>query len=235
MGATIRAVRPQPGPQERFLSSPADIAIYGGAAGGGKSWALLLEALRHINNPAFGAVFFRRTTVQIKNEGGLWDESMALYPGAGGAPKEHVLSWTFPSGANVSFAHLEYDKTVYNWQGSQIPLICFDELTHFTARQFWYMVSRNRSMCGVRPYIRASCNPDPDSWLAEFLSWWIDQETGYAIPERSGVIRYFTRIDDQIIWGDTREELSQRLKINPEEIKSFTFISASILAKAALR
>ena len=48
-------------------------------------------------------------------------------------------------------------------------LICFDELTHFTAHQFFYMVSRNRSTCGVRPYIRATCNPDADSWVADFL------------------------------------------------------------------
>ena len=63
-----RAIRPQPGPQETFLASPADIAIYGGAAGGGKTWALLMEPLRHVHNPKFGAVFFRRTTVQPSQE-----------------------------------------------------------------------------------------------------------------------------------------------------------------------
>jgi hypothetical protein len=75
---------------------------------------------------------------------------------------------------------------VYDWQGAQIPLICFDELTHFRAHQFFYMVSRNRSTCGVRPYIRATCNPDADSWVANFLAWWIDPETGFPIPERAG-------------------------------------------------
>ena len=72
------AIRPQPGPQEAFLASSADIAIYGGAAGGGKSWGLLLEGVRHVSNPEFGAVYFRRTMPQIKNEGGLWDESEKL-------------------------------------------------------------------------------------------------------------------------------------------------------------
>ncbi|WP_234891282.1 terminase large subunit domain-containing protein [Sinorhizobium meliloti] len=181
-------IRPQPGPQTAFLVSPADIAIYGGSAGGGKTWALLMEPLRHIANPQFGAVF-RRSTVQVRNEGGLWDESEKLYPAIGASPKEHVLQWSFPSGASVSFAHLEHDKTVLNWQGSQIPLVCFDELTHFSAKQFWYMVSRNRSMSGVRPYIRATCNPDADSWVAELISWWIDQDTGLPIPERAGVLR----------------------------------------------
>lgn len=240
MNKPVKIVCPQPGPQENFLASPADIAIYGGAAGGGKTWALLLEPLRHANNPGFGAVFFRRSTVQIRNEGGLWDESAKIYPDAGASPKEYVLTWNFPSGATVSFAHLEHDKTRFNWQGSQIPLICFDELTHFSEVQFWYMLSRNRSMCGVRPYIRATCNPDPASWVAEFISWWIDQETGYAIPERSGVIRWFVRVGDQIIWADSPADLAgytmpdENGVDTPIPAKSVTFISSKLTDNKAL-
>jgi predicted phage terminase large subunit-like protein len=233
-------IKPQEGPQEQFLASPADIAIYGGAAGGGKTWALLMEPLRHVSNSAFGAVFFRRTTVQIRNEGGLWDESTKLYPDMNASPAEHVLTWRFPSGSSVSFAHLEHDKTVLNWQGSQIPLLCFDELTHFSERQFWYMLSRNRSMCGVRPYVRATCNPDPDSWVAEFIAWWIDQETGFAIPERAGKIRWFVRVGDTIVWADDPAELTQYTMPNdagdqiPIPAKSVTFIPASLTDNKAL-
>lgn len=227
-------IRPQPGPQTEFLSSPADIAIYGGAAGGGKSWALLAEPLRNIGNPKFGAVIFRRTTTQIRNEGGLWDESSYMYPQLGGDPKDMTLDWRFPSGANISMAHLEHDKSVLNWQGSQVPLLCFDELTHFSAKQFFYMLSRNRSTCGVRPYVRATTNPDADSWVAEFIEWWIDQETGYAIPERSGVLRWFVRIGDNIIWADTPEELEIYTMPGPDgdmipiPPKSVTFIPSKL-------
>ncbi|OAN76746.1 terminase [Sulfitobacter sp. EhC04] len=239
MGA-IRAIRPQPGPQENFLSSPADIAIYGGGAGGGKTWALLLEPLRHTANRGFGAVFFRRSTVQVRNEGGLWDESEKLYSVIGAAPRSHNLQWRFPSGATVSFAHLEYDKTVLDWQGSQIPLIGFDELTHFSEKQFWYMVSRNRSMCGVRPYIRATCNPDADSWVARFIAWWINQDTGLPIPERAGVIRWFVRVGDVISWADHPDELAHHKmpdangQIIPIPPKSVTFIPAKLTDNAAL-
>lgn len=236
-----RIIRPQPGPQTQFLSSPADIAIYGGAAGGGKSWALLMEPLRHVHNPDFGAVFFRRTTVQVRNEGGLWDESEKLYPLLQARPRAAPdLDWTFPSGASVSFGHLEHEKTVQNWQGSQIPLICFDELTHFSAKQFWYMLSRNRSMCGVRPYVRATCNPDADSWVAEFISWWIDQETGLAIPERAGVVRWMVRIGDVIIWAERPEELAgheapnEHGELVPIPPKSVTFIPAKLSDNPAL-
>ncbi|MDP9630070.1 UNVERIFIED_ORG: putative phage terminase large subunit-like protein [Ensifer adhaerens] len=230
-------IRPQAGPQTAFLASPADIAIYGGSAGGGKTWALLMEPLRHVANPQFGAVFFRRSTVQVRNEGGLWDESEKLYPSIGAVPKEHVLQWNFPAGASVSFAHLEHDKTVLNWQGSQIPLICFDELTHFSAKQFWYMVSRNRSMCGVRPYIRATCNPDADSWVAEFISWWINPDTGLPIPERAGKLRWFVRIGDAIVWADDPAELSDYINpLDGEPIppKSVTFVPAKLTDNAAL-
>lgn len=221
-----------------FLGSPADIAIYGGAAGGGKTWALLMEPLRHIHNPNFGAVFFRRTLVQVRNEGGLWDESSKLYPMLGAKPRSAPdLNWTFPAGGAVSFAHLEHEKNVLDWQGSQIPLICFDELTHFSAKQFWYMVSRNRSMSGVRPYIRATCNPDADSWVAEFISWWIDQNTGFAIPERAGKLRWFVRLGDAIIWADTPEELAHHvnpLDGTPLPPNSVTFIPAKLSDNALL-
>lgn len=201
---------------------------------------MLLEPLRHVANPGFGAVFFRRNRTQITNEGGLWDESLNLYPAIGAEPLEYKLEWKFKSGASVGFHHLEHEKTVYNWQGSQIPLLCFDELTHFSAKQFWYMLSRNRSMCGVRPYIRAGCNPDADSWVADLIAWWIDQDTGLPIPERAGVIRYFVRVSDTIIWADRPgdlaehtmlDEIGQRVPIPP---KSLTFIPASVTDNKAL-
>jgi predicted phage terminase large subunit-like protein len=224
-------IRPQDGPQLAFLASQADIAIYGGAAGGGKTWALLMEPLRHKDVHDFGCVFFRRTTVQIRNEGGLWDESGKLYRHAGAKPKEHVLEWRFPSGAAISFAHLEYDKNVHDYQGAQIPLICFDELTHFSEQQFWYLLSRNRSMCGVRPYVRATCNPDVDSWVAKFIAWWIDPETGYSIPERCGLLRWFVRVGDKLIWASDPAELAAHVSPNtgkPIPPKSVTFIAAKL-------
>jgi predicted phage terminase large subunit-like protein len=224
-------IKPQVGPQETFLSSSADIAIFGGSAGGGKTWAELLECLRHVDNPEFGAVIFRRTSKQITNEGGLWDESLKIYPLLGATPRESTHDWTFPSGCTVQMRHLQHEKNVHDWQGSQVALICFDELTHFTEKQFFYMLSRNRSMCGVRPYIRATCNPDADSWVAEFISWWIDQETGFAIPERSGVLRWMIRVNDTIHWADSRDELVERFNNLPgveNAIKSVTFIRSSI-------
>lgn len=207
-GGTLE-IKPQPGPQEKFLVSPSDITIYGGAAGGGKTYALLLECLRHTKTKGFSAVIFRREGTQVRNPGGLWDTSMELFSYAGGTPKESSLEWAFRPDAKVKFAHMEYEKNRFSWQGSQIPLIGFDELTHFTWSQFIYMLSRNRSTCGVKPYIRATTNPDPDSWVRRFIEWWIDEETGYPIPERSGKTRWFIVVNDETIWADSPEWLKE--------------------------
>jgi hypothetical protein len=185
--------------------------IYGGAAGGGKTVGLILEPLRHVGRIAnFTAVFFRRTTPQITNPGALWDESLNFYRWVGGTPHVGVHEWRWPRAGKIKFSHLQLESTIfYDWQSAQITLICFDELTQFTAHQFFYMVSRNRSTCGVRSYIRATCNPDADSWVAEFVAWWIDQETGLPIPERAGVLRYYIRVSGKIVWADRAEDLMQ--------------------------
>jgi hypothetical protein len=227
-------IEPQPGYQMDSLSSPADIVIGGGAAGVGKTFSLLLEPLRHINNKDFGGVIFRRTFKQIHAQGGLWDTSMSLYsliPGA--RPKETNSEWKFISGSKLKFNHLEYEKNVFDWQGSQIPFIGFDELTHFSSNMFFYLLSRNRSVCGVKPYVRATCNPDPDSWVAEFISWWIDKDSGFPIEERNGVVRYFMRDDQQYIWGDTAQECVNKSMYLLEGIAEKTDIDLIKLVKSA--
>ncbi|WP_088841968.1 terminase large subunit domain-containing protein [Hymenobacter gelipurpurascens] len=229
--AETKIITPQPGFQMAALSTAADIAIIGGGAGGGKTYALLIEASRHRFNKDFGAVIFRRTYAMVTNEGGLWDTSKDLYPMVGA--RQGDLEWKFPSGARVSFAHMQHEKNMFDWQGTQIPLIIFDELTHFTKKQFWYMLTRNRSMCGVRPYVRCSCNPDPDSWVAELIAWWIGAD-GFPIPERAGKLRYFTRDGENMIWGDTPEEVVEQAphlfagELAQTSPKSLTFIPGSI-------
>ena len=225
-----KQIRPQAGPQEMFLSTEADVAVYGGAAGGGKTFALLLEAIRHVHVKRFAAVIFRRTCPEITEPGGLLDESEEIFPALGGVLKRGDMSWEFPARSKVKFAHMQYDKDRISWQGSQIPMIGFDELTHFTRAQFWYMFSRNRTTCGVRPYIRATTNPEPDHWVRDLIRWWIDEDTGLAIPSRQGVVRFMARDGDDIAWAATAEELERR-GLMP---RSFTFISAKLSDNPAL-
>lgn len=222
-------IRPQKGPQEAFLSTSADVAIYGGAAGGGKTYALEIEPLRHVSQGAFNGMIFRRVGAHITTPGGLWDTALSLYTHIDGEPIESKLTFKFDSGSKIKFAHLEHDKNRFDHQGGQYPFIGFDELTHFTEKQFWYLFSRNRPPpgCTVKPYIRATTNPvhrdDPTGgWVRELIDWWIDSE-GYPIPERSGVLRYFVRNDDTIKWVD--KDYRDPSGLPP---KSLTFIPAKL-------
>lgn len=234
-------LRPQAGFQEKVLASHADITIIGGAAGSGKSYVMELAAARHVQPhrgldgklyrpPAgFAAVFFRRTLKQIRVPGGLWDVARSIYPLLGGRPHGTDLEYLWLTG-KIKFAGLEHETSVLDWHGSQIPLLLFDELTTFLAKMFWYMQSRNRSACGIRPYTIASCNPDADSWVAELIAWWIEQDPasetyGLPIPERAGVLRYFTRQGDKLIWGDTADEVVAQVPgLNAMMVNSLTFI-----------
>jgi hypothetical protein len=250
--ATVKKIQPQEGFQVEFLKSSADIAIGGGAAGAGKTFALLIESIRNIGVKEYGGVIFRKSYPQIKSQGGLWDTSRELFPYVRGKSVESAHEWRFPFGSKIKFSHLEYDKNAEDWQGSQVPFISFDELTHFSQYQFFYLLSRNRSTCGVKPYFRATCNPDPDSWVADFISWWICQDDksplyGYPIPERAGKLRYFMKEGNDIIWGDTKAEvigkcqstINEMKKADPEIdendlIKSVTFIPGDIYSNKAL-
>ena len=234
-------LKPHAGPQAQFVNAQSDIAIYGGQAGGGKTWALLYEPTKHLENGKFGGVIFRRTSPQITNEGGLWDESQTLYLEYKGTPR-HTLDWKFPSGANIGFRHLQYDNDKLAWQGAQIAFLGFDELTQFTESQFFYLLSRNRSTCGVKPYVRATTNPVPaddpiGGWVNRLVAWWIDQSSGLAIAERSGIVRWFIRRQGELIWSDSKQDLIDRygrpeLTDNHEEQtaqpKSLTFIHAKL-------
>ena len=133
--------------------------LYGGAAGGGKSDALLMEALRQVQIPHYRGLILRKTYPQLSE---LIDRSRELYgaafPGARYNGTGHC--WTFPSGAKVYFGSMQHTKDRINYQGKRYDYIGFDELTHFTWEEYSYLFSRNRpSGPGTIVYMRASTNP----------------------------------------------------------------------------
>lgn len=228
-------LKPQPGPQWDFATTEADVAILGGSAGVGKSFSLLLDPTRHFHRPKFGCVTLRRTETQLKKIGGIWDESYSIYPFLGGIDRQKPPSWVFPSGSRHDFGAIEYEKSLLDWHSAQIGQINFDELQQFTGKMFWYMFSRNRSMSGMRPIIRGGCNPDPDCFLADLLQWWIDEDTGFPIPERSGVLRWGVRSGHEIKWFDGKGDaidwlMDCGLSSNEAIIvpKSYTFIPGNV-------
>lgn len=217
-------IRPNPGPQLDFVTTCADIAIYGGAAGGGKTTGMLLDPLKRRDVPDFDAMIFRRVGAQITLPGGLWTSSVKTYPQCGGTGFPGKKMWRWPNGFTVSFRHLEDDAALGAVQGSQIPYIGFDELTHFTRDQFIYLLSRNRSMTGIPGRIRATCNADSESWVKEFIRWWLDEEGRFPDRSKSMKRRWMVRDGDAFVWYGSKAEAEAGH--GPDTASSVTFIPA---------
>jgi hypothetical protein len=224
MTAAAIRIQPQPGPQTAFASTRADICIFGGSAGCGKSWSLAAEAGR-VALRRGRAVLFRREAVELVGGGSLWEETQ-FYAGLGARSTKSPMAWYFPRGGLVELRHLQLEESKFAHQGKQYDLIGFDELTHFTKSQFWYLYSRARSVSGrVIPYVRATCNPDPDSWVRQLVDWWIGED-GFPIPERSGVLRWFVRHAGEIVWVDEGTEGAQSLTFIPALLEHNRILTA---------
>lgn len=190
--------KPNPGPQTEFLSSPEREVLYGGSAGGGKSYAILADALRDMTHPQFRGLIVRRTTEELRE---LVQKSQELYPRAYPGIKwsERKMEWKAPSGATLWMSFLERDQDVTRYQGQAFSYIAFDELTQWATPFTWnYMRSRLRTTASDLPlYMRATTNPggpghgwvkkmfiDPEVWGKAF--WATDIETGETLQWPKG-------------------------------------------------
>jgi len=148
------------GPQEDFLAAGETDVLYGGAAGGGKSYAMLIDPLRFAHRPAHRALIIRRSMPELRE---LIDKSRELYPKAfpGAKYKEVEKMWIFPSGAKMEFGFLERDADVYRYQGQAYSFIGFDEITHLPTEFAWnYLGSRLRTTDPeIEVYLRCTANP----------------------------------------------------------------------------
>jgi len=138
--------RPE-GKQRHFLSLLDEReAFYGGAAGGGKTDALLMAALMYADVPGYNAILFRRTYPELAQADGLIPRSKEWLGPTPAKWSEGRSEWTFPSGASLRFGHMQREPDKYNYQGGAYQFIGFDELTGFTDSQYRYLLSRLRRL-----------------------------------------------------------------------------------------
>ena len=189
-------------------------ALYGGAAGGGKSEALVMEALRQVHIPHYKGLILRKTVPQLSE---LIEKTLRYYPRAfpGAKFMSQKNTWLFPSGARIVFGSLHRSEDRSAYQGRAFDFIGFDELTHFTWEEYSYLFSRARpNGPGTRVYIRATANPGGVG------HGWVRERFITPAPPMTPItedLRYFT--------PEGREELRRRRRI---------FVPASVFDNAAL-
>lgn len=148
-------------PQLHFLAAPEREKLYGGAAGGGKSSALLMDALLGVELPDYAAILFRRTFPDLALPGAIMDRSKEWLMGTAAKWNENEKTWTFPSGATLSFGYLEHEKHKYRYQGAEFQYIGFDELTQFPYSQYSYLRSRLRKTADSSVVVRMGNATNP--------------------------------------------------------------------------
>lgn len=152
----------EPTPKQReFLSLDCLEALYGGAAGGGKSSALLMAALEYVHVPGYAALLLRRTYADLALPGAIMDRSHDWLQGSGAIWNDRDKRWTFPSGATLSFGYLDTQRDMYRYQGAELQFIGFDELTQFPEQPYRYLLSRLRRLAGSGVPLRARAASNP--------------------------------------------------------------------------
>ena len=210
--------KPNPGPQTKYFECPAFEMLYGGAAGGGKSESLLMDATRQVDKRRYRAVIFRRTFPELQTS--LIDRAYKYFSNGIARPTDGGRVWVFPSGATLRFAHLEHDKDVHKYQSAEFDFVGFDELTSFTEFQYTYMISRVRGVDPtIKRKIRAGSNPGNvgHGWVKERF---VDEKIPFNIyhtPE--GLSRAFipAKVYDNPILMQNDPEYIKRLMSLPEK------------------
>ena len=213
--------------QTAFLVVDELEVFYGGAAGGGKSDALLMSALEYVDVPGYAAILFRKTFADLELPGGLLERSKEWLGGTAARWNERLHAWSFPSGATVGFGYLATETDKYRYKSAEFQFIGFDELTQFSESQYRYLFSRLRRPSGlvddeplakVPLRMRSASNPGDrgHAWVkARFLPMFIDQAgtvlSAKAARGRDDVRVVYPRDED----GRRRIFIPARLDDNP--------------------
>jgi hypothetical protein len=202
--------------QRAFLALDVREAFYGGAAGGGKSDALLMAALQYAHVPGYAALILRRTYADLSLPGALLDRAREWLSGTDAHWNAQEKTWTFPSGATLTFGYLEQETHKYRYQSAEFQYVAFDELTQFSKTQYTYLFTRLRkpavgALAAVPLRMRSASNPGNvgHQWVkGRFIQGWDKHASVY---EKDGRVFVFAKLTDNqyIDQGEYRASLRE--------------------------
>jgi predicted phage terminase large subunit-like protein len=239
-------IEPQPH-QRLFLEcngtedkDPIRIVFFGGGAGGGKTFSILVDNLFGVHDPDYLSVFFRSTNVELETN--LWPEAKKMYDpllfdkDGKAIGKSHISekskTITFPSGAKSKFSYLQHDKDADAWYGAELCKIYIDEFQAHSEYAFDVLRSRNRSRANVTKGMRFTLNPRKDHFMYQWVRHFIEEETGFPIKELGGKTRYYVIKGGELFTSWDREELKTQTGKNPQ---TYTYIPATLTDNKVLQ
>lgn len=193
-----------------------------------------MRHLRWMDDPLYRGFCIRKNSTAIMKSGGLFDAAVHLYSQVDDIKiKMKDQKIVFSSGASVSFSHYENDKAGQLYHGLELSNVFYDECTHASESHIWWLISRLRTKANLDPSIWLSANPDPESFLFDWVKWWLYPEghENYGMPDptKNGKVRWILRREGVIFWGDSKEEMvvkygNPNLPIDhPKQVKPLSF------------
>ncbi len=228
---SIKKLVVQKGFQEQVFNCTADIAVVGGAMGAGKSYALILEMMKHIRDPHFRCGVFRKRRGNLLCAGGLWEE-LGLVADAMGLKyrtNRHQLVYKFESGAAIHMCHANHPDFKQYLKGTQFTAIFIDEADEFDEDIFKFLIARLRSKSDIKPYMRMTTNPT-EGWIKQLIKPFL-REDEYPHSDLSGKIQYLYFMGNEPIIKKSKEDFVNECDLKKEDladVRTFTFIAGKV-------
>lgn len=205
--------------QKDFVTATADEVLFGGAAGGGKSYGQLADALIYgLKYPKSKQLILRRTYSELEHS--LIMTSLGFFPGDICKYSSSAKKWQFINGSIIEFGYCAVQSDVIRYQGAEYDVVRFDELTHFTEEQYTYLISRIRGVNNYPKMVKSSTNPGGigHGWVKRrFIDGAVPGEIN--IDKETGVKRLFipSFVTDNVFLMEADKEYIKRLNQLPEK------------------